>query len=34
MCLGHSKANNHHAQWLLEIGAQSTMDDNEMIQVP
>ena len=33
-CLGHSKANNHHAQWLLEIGAQSTMDDNEMIQVP
>jgi len=33
MCLGHSEADNHHAQWLLEIGAGSTMDDNEMIQV-
>ena len=34
MCLGHSEANNQHAQWLLKIGAGSTMDDNEMIQVP
>ena len=34
MCLGHSEANNKHAQWLLEIGAGSTMDDDEMIQVP
>jgi len=34
MCLGYSKADNQHAQWLLEIGAGSTMDDNEMIQVP
>jgi len=34
MCLGHSEADNQHAQWLLEIGARSTMDDNEMIQVP
>jgi len=34
MHLDHSEANNHHAQWLLEIGAGSTMDDNEMIQVP
>ena len=34
MHLGHSKADNQHAQWLLEIGAGSTMDDNEMIQVP
>ena len=34
MYLDHSKANNQHAQWLLEIGARSTMDDNEMIQVP
>jgi len=34
MHLGHSEANNQHAQWLLEIGARSTMDDNEMIQVP
>ena len=33
MRLGHSEANNHHAQWLLEIGAGSTIDDNEMIQV-
>ena len=31
MCLGHSEADNQHAQWLLEIGAGSTMDDNEMI---
>jgi len=31
MCLGHSEANNQHAQWLLEIGTGSTMDDNEMI---
>jgi len=34
MCLGHSEADNQHAQWLLEIGARSTMDDNEIIQVP
>ena len=34
ICLGYSKANNQHAQWLLEIGAGSTMDNNEMIQVP
>ena len=33
MCLGHSKADNQHAQWLLEIGARSTMDNNEIIQV-
>ena len=31
--LGHSEADNQHAQWLLEIGARSTMDDNEIIQV-
>jgi len=34
MCLGHLEADNQHAQWLLEIGAGLTMDDNEMIQVP
>ena len=34
MRLGHSEADNQHAQWLLEIGAGSTMDNNEMIQVP
>ena len=34
MYLGHSEADNKHAQWLLEIGAGSTMDTNEMIQVP
>ena len=34
MRLGHSEADNKHAQWLLEIGAGSTIDDNEMIQVP
>jgi len=34
MGLGHSEADNQHAQWLLEIGAGSTIDDNEMIQVP
>jgi len=34
MCLGHSKANNQHAQWLLEIGARVTMDNNKIIQVP
>ena len=33
MCLGHSEADNQHAQWLLEIGTGSTIDDNEMIQV-
>ena len=33
MHLGYSEADNQHAQWLLEIGARSTMDDNEMIQV-
>jgi len=32
--LGHSEADNQHAQWLLEIGARSTMNNNEMIQVP
>jgi len=32
--LGYSKANNQHTQWLLEIGTGSTMDDNEIIQVP
>jgi len=32
--LGHFEADNQHAQWLLEIGAGSTIDDNEMIQVP
>ena len=31
--MGHSKADNQHAQWLLEIGAGSTIDDNEIIQV-
>ena len=34
MCLGHSEADNQHAQQLLEIGAGSTMNDNKMIQVP
>ena len=34
MCLGHSEADNQHAQWLLEIGAGSTIDDNKIIQVP
>ena len=34
MHLGHSEADNQHAQWLLEIGARSTMDDNKIIQVP
>jgi len=34
MHLGHLEADNQHAQWLLEIGAGSTMDNNEMIQVP
>jgi len=34
MHLGYSEANNQHAQWLLEIGAGLTMDNNEMIQVP
>ena len=34
MYLGYSKANNQYAQWLLEIGTGSTMDDNKMIQVP
>jgi len=32
ICLDHSEANNQHAQWLLEIGAGSTIDNNEMIQ--
>ena len=31
MYLDHSKADNQHAQQLLEIGARLTMDDNEMI---
>jgi len=34
MCLGYSEADNQHAQWLLKIGARSTMDNNEIIQVP
>jgi len=34
MHLDHSEADNQHAQWLLEIGAGSTMDNNKMIQVP
>ena len=34
ICLGHSEANNQYAQWLLKIGTGSTIDDNEMIQVP
>jgi len=34
MCLDHSEADNQYAQWLLEIGARSTMDNNEIIQVP
>ena len=33
MCLGHSEADNQHAQWLLEISAGSTIDNNKMIQV-
>jgi len=32
--LGSLEADNKHAQWLLEIGTGSTMDDNEIIQVP
>jgi len=31
MCLGHSETDNQHTQWLLEIGAGATMDNNEMI---
>jgi len=34
MCLGHSKADDYHAQWLLEIGAGTIIDDSDMIQVP
>jgi len=34
MRLSNSKADNQHVQWLLEISARSTMDNNEMIQVP
>jgi len=34
MYLGHSEADNQHAQWLLEIGAGSTIDDNKIKQVP
>ena len=33
ICLDHSEADNQHVQWLLKIGAGSTIDDNEMIQV-
>ena len=33
MHLCHSEADNQHAQWLLEISAGLTMNDNEMIQV-
>jgi len=32
MYLGNSEADNHHAQWLLDIGAGLTMDDNKTIQ--
>jgi len=32
--LDHSEADNQYAQWLLEIGAGSTINNNEMIQVP
>ena len=32
--LSHSEADNQHTQWLLKIGAGSTVDDNEIIQVP
>jgi len=31
MYLGYSEADNQHAQWLLEIGAGSTMNNNEII---
>ena len=31
--MGHSEADNQHTQWLLKIGAGSTMDNNKMIQV-
>jgi len=34
MHLDHSEADNQYAQWLLEISAGLTIDDNEMIQVP
>ena len=34
MYLGYSEADNQHIQWLLEIGAGSIVDDNEIIQVP
>ena len=33
MYLDHSEANNQYAQWLLEIGTGSTIDNNKMIQV-
>jgi len=33
ICLDHSEANNQHAQWLLEIGTRSTINDNEIIKV-
>jgi len=33
ICLGHSEANDHHTQWLLEISAGTTIDDSEIIQV-
>jgi len=33
ICLGDFEADNQHTQWLLEIGARSTIDNNEMIQV-
>jgi len=33
MCLDYSEANNQHAQWLLEIGTRSTIDNNKIIQV-
>ena len=31
MHLGHCEADNQHAQWLLEIGVRSTMNNNKMI---
>ena len=31
MYLDHSEANNQYAQWLLEIGTGSTIDNNKMI---
>jgi len=33
ICLDHSEVDNQHAQWLLEIGTRSTINDNEIIKV-